>query len=191
MNVNFSRAITAYSRDLSNSLNRVNERLSRGSVDQSTSIKNERDLAIISEEARRLQRSRKALGTHESSVDQKRDMIIPGQDQTELRLEKKLEQQAEAAYKPQKANDVAEANNSTNRLNDVENRYRMFSDQDRTEAPPSEDIKPQEIITADEELKDNTSVEANVNRFKQSSQIQAYASAANMTQASLIVNYKL
>ncbi len=66
-----------------------------------------------------MQPSRKGFGTHESSVDQKLDMIIPGQDQTELKLEKKLEQQVKTAYKPQKVNVVAEANNSTNRLNDV------------------------------------------------------------------------
>ncbi len=52
------------------------------------------------------------------------NFIIPGQDQTELRLEKKLEQHVEADYNPQKANKAAEAKQSTNRLNDIESRYR-------------------------------------------------------------------
>jgi len=169
-----------------------NSGLAKANRELSLPDQNDRDRAIISEEARRMQRSTKTLGTNESSFDQHRQILIPGQDQTEL--------QPQAGLKPARATDDMLNINKELSPDPVPPQEALRktvakSTGPQQEAPGSisEPPKPvaEDTLNIIESQQDYRSLEANINNINRSSQLQSYATAANITQASMTVNYKV
>ncbi len=156
-------------------------------------LREERDRLTISAEARRLSQANQAvLTSNERSVDQEREIYRPGQEQLILRGEDSLVERPGPDNNEVQSMPVSDREEGLNRM-DQQNR---LADEQVAAAEPSADF-PREAPAAGEnnnasvDAQDLTTGAGNVNNVNSSSVVQAYASAANMTQASLTVNYKV
>ena len=159
--------------------------------------RDDRDIAIISEEARRLQRSTRAMGPVESSVSQQREMLIPGQGQTELQPQAGLEPPRDISSaspdqgQPEREMEIEPG---LDRLDQLDRPGQQGPAATSPEAPAAQQTaaRAAESDNFQQQLQDLTrSTAANINSVNSSSIVQAYASAANVTQATMIVNYKV
>lgn len=191
MEVNLNQAMfrADYMREVYSSRNPVSNN-NRAGQDLISVREDERDIAIISEEARRLQHSTKAMGSNESSLDQQRDILIPGQDQTELKPDAGLEPSREFENSEQTPAPEIIEEQAVEYYN-LERSESSRSGAVETEAAESREASAEQPVEAAENQQDNTSTQANINNINRSSLVQAYASAANVTQATLTVNFKV
>ncbi len=156
-------------------------------------FRNNRDSAVISEEARRLQDTRQVAGSNERAVDQLNDMYKPGFEQPILRSERSLEvPQAVRSERPPQppAQDPPEGLDT---LREDESLYRVQqqqSERNRQPAPPRP-TSSDDLVDVFREVQNLRGANANINSFNTSSMLQAYGAAANVLQASMVVNYKV
>ena len=194
MNINPNQAMfqAEYFRNLYADQNLNNAGQIRPDVERADNQKDERDIAIISEEARRMQRSTKALGSNESSLDQQREMLVPGQIQTEMQPRSGIEAENHTVNRVEQPREPETVSYNEQLTNDMAVQSESAQREDNVDTNTgTRESSIDEVINRNENLQNNSSVEANINNINLSSQIQAYASAANLTQATMIVNHKV
>jgi|GEM_PF-4357167 len=153
-----------------------------------------RDSANISEEARQMQRVEQSKNIYGSSIDQQKNINRPGPDQRKVDDQENLEKQRENRVSEQKEIFERFRIKEDQQLDEKEELERAKENEELTKA--DDDRKPEIPVpeTAEkvqENLRDDTAPTAGVDNANNSEIIQAYASAANFTQASITVNYKL
>lgn len=202
MSVNFNPVVpnAAYLRDIyfgqnenENNSNR-NEPDRQESENRSSGIMNQRDTLTISAEAQRMQRLSEMTNIDDTTLGQQREIYRPGLEQTEIRSEAGLEE-------PRNVNNevLREEVMPVNEQDEIHG----LSEQEATREPAAAPAEPETAPPPPEETRfgeseriarnseDMRAVEANINTFNSSSLVQAYATAANVTQASFTINYKV
>ena len=153
-----------------------------------------RDSAAISEEARQMQRVEQSKNIYGSSIDQQKNINRPGPDQRKVDDQENLEGQRENRISEQKEIFERFRIKDDQQLDEKEQLERAKENEELTKA--NENRKPEIPVPetaerAQKNLRDDTAPTAGVDNANNSEIIQAYASAANFTQASITVNYKL
>jgi len=130
----------------------------------------------------------------EAQSDQQKNINRPGPDQRKVDDQENLEKQRENRVSEQKEIFERFRIKEDQQLDEKEELERAKENEELTKA--DDDRKPEIPVpeTAEkvqENLRDDTAPTAGVDNANNSEIIQAYASAANFTQASITVNYKL
>lgn len=202
MSVNFNPVVpdAAHIRNIyfeqnDNNNNRSTAAQQRDAENNTTRIMDRRDTINISNEARTLQRLSSMNNIHDTTLGQQREIYRPGLEQTELRSEAGLEEPREAGNEVIRGNDVTASEQQVPAgLREEEGLREAPAGPEQNEQgnqPPEEETRIGEVERRARSSEDMREVEANINTFNNSSLIQAYATAANVTQASFTVNYKV
>ncbi len=190
-NINRNAVNPEYLRNIYTGRNNIGTELGQAGLESGIRLRNYRDTMNISEEARRMQRTGQALNVDKSAVDQQKEINRPGQQETVLRDKVNLERQDDQSGREDKAR--LEKNEDFQKW--LESRKQLNEETRepaRIEVPTvSEPREPAESEPDRPEERDNPPLQAGYNNYRYSDQVQAYASAANFTQATLTVNYKL
>ena len=153
-----------------------------------------RDSLFLSAEARRLYQVNRDLNVNENILTQQGDIYRPGLEETVLRSEESLQPQRVEQTEPLVTNtDESTGSDDLNRL-EIEVRVNNEAP-DKTNTNSSTSMSERlSTVESDRSVADRqnlTSEEANINAVNSSNLIQAYAAAANVTQASYTVNFKV
>ena len=151
---------------------------------------NNRDSLFISAEARRMYHVNQALNVNENILDQQGDIYRPGLEQTVMRSEASLEvERAERmplettlpAENREPVRPVEIENNSVNNPGRVEYNRAPAAERENTR-------RIEQVQTATQSVTTPVGLTNTVNK---SDLIQAYSAAANVNQASYVVNFKV
>jgi len=181
----------AYSKQKSNP--QAQERLEPGQQSHFARTFNGRDNLTISDEARRMQHLKETLQIDESYRGQQNGIYRPGRQELKIRSERGIEP-VEEPRTHEKRNEPPE--------NTTRDEFPEANEVNRPQEPELEDLNEISPVTREQESleeaegrnpdrEDMRTVEASIDRFNTSSQVQAYATAASVTQASFLVNYKV
>ncbi len=203
MSVNFNPVVpkAAYLRDIyfgqnenENNSNRP-EAERRESENRSSGIINQPDTLTISDEAQRMQRLSEMANIHDATLGQQREMYRPGLEQTEIRSEAGLEEPRETGHEIIRKNEIPVNKQQEEPVLREEEGIRenpVRPEQAvQNQRPPLEETSFGEAETRARSSEDMRAAEANIKTFNSSSLVQAYATAANVTQASFTINYKV
>ncbi len=162
---------------------------------RSSSIMNQRDTLTISAEARNMQRSSSMNNINDTTLGQQREIYRPGLEQTEIRSEAGIEDTRETASEmiEESERTASEQQEQLSRREEEEIREAPSRTEqaEQDQRPSREEANFGEAERRARSSEDLRAVEANINSFNSSSLVQAYATAANVTQASFTVNYKV
>jgi len=142
-----------------------------------------------------MKRAEKAKNIYSSSIDQQKEINKPGPDQRKINEQEKLESRPEGKVKEQK--EIFEKYRvEREEANDLERTAERERKEDTQATRNSKENRPEIPVPetterATRSTRDDTLPTAGVSNANNSEIIQAYASAANFTQASITVNYKL
>lgn len=158
----------------------------------------ERDIVNISHEARKLQSRDQAMQANQSSINQERDIYRPGQEQTELRAENSLKAPRETGNNTKTdqvfIDDREDDLESADKQNRIEKEQLLRAGQERNTAQEplaNPENESNRLEDSNQRVQNPATAADSMSKIDSASTVQAYATAANMTQANLIVNYKL
>ncbi|MGM0653380.1 MAG: hypothetical protein ACQES4_11475 [Bacillota bacterium] len=201
MSVNFDPVMpnAAYLRDIyfgqneNENISNRSESARQESENRSSGIMNQQDTVTISAEARNMQRLSGMNNIDDTTLGQQREMYRPGLEQTEIRSEAGIEEPREANNEVIRGSEMP--------VKEQEELVSLKEQEGMREAPARFEKNEQQPLREEESFgeaqqrarssEDMRTVEANINSFNSSSLVQAYATAANVTQASFTVNYKV
>lgn len=167
----------------------------REAENNTTRIMDRRDTLNISNEARTLQRLSSMNNIHDTTLGQQCEIYRPGLDQTELRSEASLKEPRETGNEVIRGNEITANEQREEVVSREEEGLRDAparpEQAEQEQQLPREEAKFGEAERRARSSEDMREVEANINTFNSSSLFQAYATAANVTQASFTVNYKV
>ena len=190
-NINRTVINSEYLRNIYTKRNNIGTELGQAGLESGIRQRNQRDTMNISEEARRLQRTSQALNVDKSAVDQQKEINRPGQQETVLRDKVNLERQNDQSGRGERIR-LKKNEEFQKWLESRRQLYEETRDPDRIEvltaSEPSETAENEQERLKD---RDYQAQQISYNDYRYSDQVQAYASAANFTQATLTVNYKL
>lgn len=190
-NINRNAVNPEYLRSIYTGRGRIGTELGQAGLESGIRLRNYRDTMNISEEARRMQRTSQALNVERSAVDQQKEINRPGQQETVLRDKVNLEKQGDQPDREEGAR-LKQNEDFQKWLESRKQLYEGRGEPARVEVPTvSEPREPAESEPGISEERDNPPLQAGYDNYRYSDQVQAYASAANFTQAALTVNYKL
>jgi hypothetical protein len=148
-----------------------------------------RDSLFISAEARRMYHVNQALNVNENILDQQGDIYRPGQEQTvmrsdfSLKVDRNERQAPEAAPPPERTESIEPEVMEINR-----NQSAGRVENNSPAAERDNNRRVEQVQTDNQSVNTPAGITNTVNR---SDLLQAYSAAANVNQASYIVNYKV
>ncbi len=202
MNVNSSIAKPnqAYMRELYETQNSARREQVPDSPLNNVGQLNKRDSLFISAETKRMRQVEQALNVNGNILDQQGAIYRPGLEETVLRSD--LNTQPDRTERPEAEQRNVTANNTAPTPEADFEQPTLQHDRRSIEAQQSVRNEPTDPVNSDRESsrrveKGNenrqnlTNGSANINSVNSSTLIQAYAAAANVNQASYIVNFKV
>ncbi len=200
VNNNIAKPNQAYMRELYETQNVAGREKAPEAPQNNVGQLNKRDSLFISAEAKRMRQVEQALNVNGNILDQQGAIYRPGLEETVLRSD--LNTQPDRTERPE----AEQRNITTNiiapipeaELEDlsVQNDNRSIEAQPPVINEPTNPIRNEREslrrLEKDNESRQNMSTgSANINSVNSSTLIQAYAAAANVNQASYIVNFKV
>ncbi len=200
VNSNMAKPNQAYMRELYETQNTARREQVPEAPQNNALQLNKRDSLFISAETKRLRQVEQALNVNGNILDQQGAIYRPGLEETVLRSDLNTEPNRNERPEAEQRKIITSATALKPEADLEQISYRHDSQSIEAQQPvrnePTDPVRSEReafrrIESGNEDRQNLTTGSANINSVNSSTLIQAYAAAANVNQASYIVNFKV